>query len=99
MTAFAIAAVTGVAQAFLLSALIKNALSGNLKKTALYLFLKLLIYASAVTALVLCFKAYIINAALGYCLGLPGAALIFTAVKIIKNKERGIREDENSRDN
>lgn len=99
MTVFAIAAVTGVTQAFLLNLLIKNALSGNIKKTALYLFLKLLIYAATVTALVLSVKAYIINAALGYCLGLPGAALIFTAVKIIKNKERRIHEDENSRDN
>lgn len=99
MSAFIVAAVTGVAEAFLLNLLIKGALSGNIKKTAAFLFLKLLIYAAAVSVIMLFFQNYIIKAALGYCLGLPGAVLIFTAVSIFKNKKGGKGENGNGSDN
>lgn len=99
MSAFVIAAVTGVAEAYLLNFLIKGALSGNIKKTAVFLLLKLLVYAAAVSVIMLFFQNYIIKAALGYCLGLPGAVLIFTAVSIFNNKKGGNGENGNGTDN
>lgn len=96
MLAFAITAVTGVVQALLLNTVLKSALSGDFKKTAVFLFLKLIAYAAVIIVIMLAFKAYIVKAALGYCLGLPGAALVFSAVEIIKNKKRGDEKNENS---
>lgn len=96
MLAFVIAAVTGVVQALILNIVLKSALSGDFKKTVGFLFLKLAVYAAVIAVIMLAFKAYIVKAALGYCLGLPGAALVFCAVGIINNKKRGDEKNENS---
>lgn len=97
--AFIISFATGVFEMFFLNAVLKNALGGNIKKTALYIFLKLALYAACIAVVMLFFKADITKAALGFAFGLPGAAIVFALRGIIKNKKEGDGACENRRDN
>ena len=103
MLAFLLAFVTGVAQMLALNAVLKSALAGKLKRCVLLIAAKLALYAAVLAVTALFLRDNYIEAATGFCIGLPGAAFTFTTAAIIKNKKKrtakGVDELEHGADN
>ena len=87
MLAFLLAFVTGVTQMLLLNAVLKGALAGRIKRSALLIVAKLVLYAAVCTVTVLFLREDYMKAALGFCVGLPGAAFAFYTC--INHKKEG----------
>lgn len=84
-------AFTGAVQVVLLSKLLKTALSGDLRKTLVYLLLKFLCYGAVFGVIYFFFMKDIYYAAAGFPVGLIVALVIL----LIKSKKQGKGDDVN----
>ena len=84
-------AFTGAVQVVLLSKLLKTALSGDLRKTLVYLLLKILCYGAVFVVLYFFFMEDIYYAASGFPVGL----IVALAILLIKSKKQGKGDDVN----
>ena len=89
MPAGIIAACAGVCQFLILKRILSNALEGNMKKTALFLFVKLAVYAVALSLIFLFFRKDIFWAAGGFCIGLPLSVAVYAVTSTLKRKKKG----------
>lgn len=100
MLAFFLTLFLGIGEMLLLSTVLKNALAGDMKKTLIFILIKLLLYAAVITTVVLLPKTSLVPAAVGFCIGLPGAAIVYTVVTVKKKSSvKGDDGVENGTDN
>lgn len=94
MVAGIITAVLGALEMLLLNAVLKYVLAGNIKKTVLLIIIKLALYGAAITLIMLTMKDSLIAAAIGFSVGLPGAAIVTTIISLCRNKKAATKGDE-----
>lgn len=84
MIAFIVALCLGAAEMLLLKKLLGFALKGDMKKTVLFVFLKLALYGAVIAVIMLLLKSQLKWAAIGFSVGLPGAAIVSTLFSLKK---------------
>lgn len=96
LLSFVLMAMLGFGQFFVLKYLLKNVLDGNMKKTLVFLLLKLALYGIGLPVVFIVLKEDILLSASGFCVGLPGAVLVFAIKNILfaKNKKSDGKGDD-----
>lgn len=96
MLAGIIAFIFGIFEAFLLQRLLYSFTSGNYNKAALFLTVKLISYAAAISLLVFLFSSQLVSAAVGFTVGFPVVTVIWF---IFKTLRKGDNHNETDNDN
>lgn len=84
MYAFLIAFAAGVAEMFLLKLTIDSVFKKKYPLAALFILIKLAVYAAAIVPIVLFFKESVLFGALGYFAGMPLCAAVFGLISLKK---------------
>lgn len=80
MLAFFLTFFLGIGEMLLLSVVLKAALAGDMKRVLIFIPLKLVLYVAIITPVVLLLENSLALAAAGFCVGLPGAAIIYAVI-------------------
>lgn len=84
----------GGLQAFLLRKTLFSLTAGSWPKALLFLLIKLVLYAIALTLLVLLFVRYAVPCAVGYALGLPLMVSVLFVVQTLRGSQLKTGDDQ-----